>query len=203
MLFLVGCASTDYTKSSRPASPDVPSDVPDWYMETPSDGEYVYVTGMGNGSNINIALGKAKALAQQEMSEKISAEVQSMVKNYMQESGVDDNQSSINFYESTSKTVSNNTMNGFEVLEKLKSDETIKHIPVILLTNLGEKSLKPNISSITNICPSQYFDAPIPIVGTEIFFVINLARFSITHSIIIANAPELEIAVASSRIFFF
>ena len=118
MLFLVGCATTDYTTSSRPASPNVPSDVPDWYMETPSDGEYVYVTGMGNGSNINIALGKAKALAQQEMSEKISAEVQSMVKNYMQESGVDDNESSINFYESTSKTVSNNTMNGFEVLKK-------------------------------------------------------------------------------------
>ncbi len=30
-------------------------------------------------------------------------------------------------------------MNGFEVLEKLKSDEKVKGIPVILLTNLGEK----------------------------------------------------------------
>jgi hypothetical protein len=122
MLLLAGCASapagTDYTKSTKPVNPQVPADVPDWYMETPSDGEYVYVTGMGNGSNINIALGKAKAFAQQEMSEKISAEVQSMVKNYMQESGVDENQSSINFYESTSKTVSSNTMNGFEVLKK-------------------------------------------------------------------------------------
>jgi len=122
MLLLAGCASapagTDYTKSTKPVNPQVPADVPDWYMETPSDGEYVYVTGMGNGSNINIALGKAKAFAQQEMSEQISAEVQSMVKNYMQESGVDENQSSINFYESVSKTVSNNTMNGFEVLKK-------------------------------------------------------------------------------------
>ena len=123
MLLLAGCApsapaGTDYTKSTKPVNPQVPADVPDWYMETPTDDAYVYVTGMGNGSNINIALGKAKALAQQEMSEKISAEVQSMVKNYMQESGVDDNQSSINFYESTSKTVSNNTMNGFEVLKK-------------------------------------------------------------------------------------
>ena len=78
MLLLAGCASapagTDYTKSTKPVNPQVPADVPDWYMETPSDGEYVYVTGMGNGSNINIALGKAKAFAQQEMSEQISAD---------------------------------------------------------------------------------------------------------------------------------
>ena len=122
ILLLAGCASapagTDYTNSTKPANPQIPTDVPDWYMETPSDGEYVYVTGMGDGSNINIALGKAKSFAQQEMSEQISAEVQSMVKNYMQESGVDENQSSINFYESVSKTVSNNTMTGFEVLKK-------------------------------------------------------------------------------------
>ena len=39
-------------------------------------------------------------------------------------------------------------------------------------------------------------DAPIPIVGIEIFFVISLAKFSITHSIIIPKAPALEIAKA-------
>ncbi len=30
-------------------------------------------------------------------------------------------------------------MNGFEVLEKLKSDERLKDVPVILLTNLSQK----------------------------------------------------------------
>ena len=42
------------------------------------------------------------------------------------------------------------------------------------LTNFGLKSLKPSKSSITSICPSQYLDAPMPMVGTETFFVIFL-----------------------------
>jgi DNA-binding response OmpR family regulator len=31
-------------------------------------------------------------------------------------------------------------MDGFEVLEKIKKDEAIREIPVVLLTNLGEKN---------------------------------------------------------------
>ena len=42
-------------------------------------------------------------------------------------------------------------------------------------------------------------DAPIPIVGTEIFSVIFLAKLSIIHSRIIAKTPELEISKASSE----
>lgn len=30
-------------------------------------------------------------------------------------------------------------MSGYEVLEKLKSDETTKHIPVVILSNFGQK----------------------------------------------------------------
>ena len=30
--------------------------------------------------------------------------------------------------------------NGFDVLEEIKSDQTTKHIPVIILTNLGQQS---------------------------------------------------------------
>ena len=71
------------------------------------------------------------------------------------------------------------------------------------LTNFGKKSLKPIISSVTSIWPSQCLEAPIPIVGIEIFFVIFFAKFSITHSTTIAKAPELEMASASSKICFF
>jgi len=41
-----------------------------------------------------------------------------------------------------------------------------------LLINLGVKLLNPNKSSVTKICPSQCLDAPMPIVGTGIDFVI-------------------------------
>ena len=58
------------------------------------------------------------------------------------------------------------------------------------------------MSSVTSTWPSQYFDAPIPIVGTEIFFVIFLAKSSTTHSTTIAKTPDLEIATASSKILF-
>ena len=59
------------------------------------------------------------------------------------------------------------------------------------------------MSSVTSICPSQYLEAPIPIVGTVTSLVILLAKFSTTHSIIIAKTPESEIALASSKIIFF
>ena len=36
------------------------------------------------------------------------------------------------------------------------------------------------MSSVTSICPSQYNDEPIPIVGILIFFVINLDAFGAT-----------------------
>ena len=67
-----------------------------------------------------------------------------------------------------------------------------------LLTNLGLKLLNPIMSSVTNICPSQYFDAPMPIVGTEILLVILFAKLSTTHSITIVNTPAFDRATASS-----
>ena len=48
----------------------------------------------------------------------------------------------------------------------------------------------------------EYDDAPMPIVGIEIVFVIFLAKLSTTHSITIAKAPDLEREMASCKIFF-
>ena len=45
-------------------------------------------------------------------------------------------------------------------------------------------------SSNTKTWPSQYFEAPIPIVGIEIFSVITLAVSAVTHSNKTALAPS-------------
>ena len=56
------------------------------------------------------------------------------------------------------------------------------------------------MSSVTKIWPSQYLDAPIPIVGMEIEFVIFFANLSNTHSMTMANTPDFDKDFASSKI---
>ena len=58
------------------------------------------------------------------------------------------------------------------------------------------------MSSVTRICPSQYFPAPIPIVGADTLLVIFLPKLSLTASITIEKTPAEEILLASVIIFF-
>ena len=123
MLLLAGCASapagTDYTKSTKPATPSVPSDVPNWFMETPSeDDEFYYATAVGDMRSMTNAINRAVQDGQRQLSESIKANVQSMVKNYTQESGVNETTNVIEFYESVSKTVSDNVIAGLQTLKK-------------------------------------------------------------------------------------
>ena len=50
------------------------------------------------------------------------------------------------------------------------------------------------MSSVTNICPSQNLEDPIPIVGIQSFFVIFLAQWDVKHSNTIEKAPAFSIS---------
>lgn len=127
ILFLTGCASTapaaaaatDYTTSTKPAEPTVPADVPNWFMETPSeDDQYYYATAVSDMRSMGNAINRAIQDGQRQLSESIKANVQSMVKNYTQEAGVNETANVIEFYESVSKTVSDNVIAGLITLKK-------------------------------------------------------------------------------------
>ena len=66
------------------------------------------------------------------------------------------------------------------------------------ILDLFNEYVKPNMSSVTNICPLHSTEAPIPIVGIEILDVIFFAASLATASITIANAPAFYISSASS-----
>jgi len=99
----------DYTTSSRPAVPEVPADVPTWFMDTPSeDDTYYYATAVADMRSMQNAINRATQDGQRQLSEAIQVQVQSMVKNYTQEAGINETVDVIEFYESVSKSVSNN-----------------------------------------------------------------------------------------------
>ena len=118
----IGCASkpgTDFTTSSRPANPSVPADVPSWFMNTPAeDDTYYYATAVADMRSMSNAINRATQDGQRQLSEAIELKVQSMVKNYTQEAGVNETRDVIEFYEAVAKTVSDNTMRGAKVIKK-------------------------------------------------------------------------------------
>ena len=65
-VLLIGCGGSakqpspmDMPPQSRAGNPQIPTDVPDWFMMTPEeDDEYLYATGQADSRKMNIALQK-------------------------------------------------------------------------------------------------------------------------------------------------
>ena len=121
LLVMINCSgrpAVDDAPSSA-KNPKGPTDLPEWFINTPEeDDTYIYSVGTGESRDMSLAIDKAKQAGKVELSERISANVQSQVKSFTQEAGMSEDTQIMEFYQSTSKTVTNNTLNGVTVLKR-------------------------------------------------------------------------------------
>ncbi|MCF7809147.1 MAG: LPP20 family lipoprotein [Candidatus Marinimicrobia bacterium] len=131
-LVMIGCSSpppvNDMPDRKDATNPKTPMDLPDWYINNVEEDEtYYFSVGMGESKKMDLAIDKAKQAGRVELSERVAAKVQSQVKSFTQEAGMTENTQIVEFYQSTSKTVTDNTLNGVSVLKRYpyqKSDGT-------------------------------------------------------------------------------
>jgi len=109
LILFVGCAAPSNSLNTK--------DMPDWFLIPKTAEDAWYGVGMSKKKNPQLAKTAATALARTEISERIEVKVQSMVKNFMQESGVGETAQALEFTEAVTKQVSNNSMNGARVAE--------------------------------------------------------------------------------------
>lgn len=88
----------------------VPKDIPDWYLNPPITTDGFYGVGSAKLSKIDASRRQAIARAREDISFQLKTKVQSTLKDYFQESGVDDESQVITFVEQVSKQVANNTL---------------------------------------------------------------------------------------------
>ena len=91
--------------------------MPDWYLNPPKyEGLFV---GVGDALRPQMSLSKKVATnrARVEISEAVATEVKSVLKDYMQASGIGSEASALEFTESGSKSLSNKVLNG-SIIEK-------------------------------------------------------------------------------------
>ena len=161
MMLLVGCASTGSGSGSTEERGS--SDMPDWFLTPPTAEDAYYGVGQAKKQNPSLTKKTATARARGEINEAISSNVSSLLKDFMQESGVSGNAEATEFSQSVIKQVSSNNLKG-STIEKVyvAKDATIYILLVYSLNSAKQYSLdaaKKEEALYNEFKANQGFDA--------------------------------------------
>lgn len=109
MLVVVGCAGklesgTTEARESR--------DIPEWSLNPPFAEGYIYGVGQAKKQNPSLSKKVAAQRARDEIATAVKTKVESMIKDFMQESGVGERAEALEFTQSVSKGVTDATLTG-------------------------------------------------------------------------------------------
>jgi len=116
IFIFVGCSSSKPSNESN-------NNMPDWYLNPPSSSEFYYGVGMAKKQNPSLAKKVAANRARSEISQSVNAKVSSLIKDFMQESGIGETAQALEFNESVSKSVSDNTLTNNTIKEVFNADD--------------------------------------------------------------------------------
>ena len=138
LMFITGCASSRSGSTEESAM----RDVPEWFLQQPQAEDAIYGVGMAKKQNPNLARQTAVARARAEVAMQVETKVSSMLKDFMQESGVGENAQSLEFTQSVSKQVSDRSLRGCRVKQVYPSkDGTIYALVAYPLQALKDATL--------------------------------------------------------------
>lgn len=139
------------------------SDIPDWFMVVPTAEDTFYRAGQAKKQNPTLARQTATARARAEISQMINVKVSSMLKDFMQESGVGDNAQALEFTESVTKQVTDNVLKGSIVKETyVAKDGTIfvlVEYPLVSVRQAALGAAKQDEALYNEFKANQAFDS--------------------------------------------
>lgn len=134
-----GCASSRSGSTEESAM----KDVPEWFLTPPEAEDALYGIGSAKKQNPSLARKAAIARARDEIASTVNTKVQSMLKDFMQESGVGENAQALEFTQSVSKQVTDVSLRGSKVKEVYPAkDGTFYALVEYPLQSLRESTLE-------------------------------------------------------------
>ena len=136
-LILIGCSSnrSGSTEETR-------SDTPDWWFSPATSETHYYAFGQAKKQNPSLAKQTATARARTEISQAVNVKVASLLKDFMQESGIGDNAQATEFSQAVTKQVTNNSLQGSAIKEAyVAKDGTIYILVEYSLNSVRQNAL--------------------------------------------------------------
>ena len=118
-LVLVTSLSLHQCASSRSGSTEASNlpDAPEWFLVQPQAEDALYGVGVAKKQNPSLARNTAIARARDDVAGQVNIKVSSMLKDFMQESGVGENAQALEFTQSVTKQVADISLQGCKVKE--------------------------------------------------------------------------------------
>ena len=134
--------------SSAPASAPAPTNkLPDWVLAPPVADDAYYGVGSYKSANLSTARTAATANARAEIAAQVEVKVDSAVKQYAQEAGVDGNKQVVEFLETVTKQVASATLNGSKVVETYRDDDGTVYVMVMYEKSALKEAAKKELFS--------------------------------------------------------
>lgn len=112
VLYMFGCSS------SKPLPATETGNIPDWYLNTPQDPNYLFAPSTASSKDLQLAVDKAVTDARAEIGRQVETQVQGLQKKFDEEVGVGDNATLLSQFTQATKTVVNQSLNGSNVQKK-------------------------------------------------------------------------------------
>ncbi len=157
ILLVAGCGG------SKEVTPP-PSDVPDWYMNPPSDPNFLFAAKSAPSADMQLAIEKASAEARADISRQMEVRVQSLVKKFDEEVGTGNDTQLLSQFTSASKQVTSNVLNGTKVKQQKVNKEgnmyrayVLMQLPIGAAADQLLQSMKKNDKTYTRFRATETF----------------------------------------------
>lgn len=158
-LLIAGCGG-----SSSMTSTDE-GDIPDWFLDTPQDDNYIFAANTATSRDMQLAIDKASADARAEIGRQMEAKVEGIQKNFSEEVGEGENATLLQQMTQATKTIVSTQLAGSSIAKKevLQDGDNwrayvLMQQPIGAAANAFMQSLQNNEEMYTRFRSSQAFD---------------------------------------------
>ena len=164
-LVLCSCGGPKTTNLAPSPTEKTIENIPDWFLNLPSDPNYLFATGSMTSKDMQMSLNKAKTTAQTDLAQQLESKVGNLTKQFQEEVGVDDDSELLQQFTSVTKVVTSQTLNGVRVdQQKLVPEKGIYRAYVLMSLPIGEANqllmdkIKANQQLYTRFRATQAFE---------------------------------------------
>jgi len=140
-------------------------DIPDWYINTPNDPNFVFTTSTASSQDMQMAVDKAATGARAEIARVLEVKINDLQKKFAEETGANDNSTFLSQMTQATKTIVSTSLTGSSIKEKkvykdgnLWRAYVLAQYPVGAANQALVEQIKKNNELYTRFRASQSFE---------------------------------------------